>query len=372
MCKFTPVIEVKAPIGAEIVARLTDEAVTHERMCISLKNMVVDMALSANSVGSTPFGWTQPMDLSKISVMGNYDCVNTPDCTPDVSTKINQNFVSSDWTLTGQTKIAGSNNMQLNDASGSGSSGAFLKEKQYMLDDWEVEYTYRVKDISTWFPMGGQWGFVAQNTAENKKPGDWGFEGMGSESIGFMHDIWATYEINAYKGGNIDTAIGSSQAVDFAASGSTNTFKVVYSAASRVLSIYEVAGSGPIPADAKAIIIVQLNLNVVFPSGWAWIGFGTNIGTGSGSQIEARSFKFKTVSTSILNSVIEEDKLTVKRNGILIIDAKTSCSTVRFSGGDKWVLRMYNSVLDINFPFTNGDVIDNGDGTYKFNCFIRW
>jgi len=99
VCMYTPMIEINAPVTLEIVTRLADEAMYKRRLCLTIKNMVVDMGLGSADENAAVFKWTQPLDLKRISTLGFNDCVRVPTCENVVGVKVEQNFDSSMWSV---------------------------------------------------------------------------------------------------------------------------------------------------------------------------------------------------------------------------------------------------------------------------------
>lgn len=102
-CKFTPEIQIDVPVDGEMVSRIYDEAVSKGRLCISIRNMILDVGLTAGKENSAMFQWTQPLDLRKISVRGTSDCVEVPDCTNVKGPVLVQEFDAAQWQVNGAT-----------------------------------------------------------------------------------------------------------------------------------------------------------------------------------------------------------------------------------------------------------------------------
>ena len=204
-CKKTPSIPIDVPVTTEIVYRIADEAVYKGRLCLSIKNMVLDAGIVGPS--NEAFSWTQPLDLSKISVIGTNDCVAAPDCNNEISPKVQQNFQSNLWQLNGQIQIQDSGNMRLTKGDGQEQNSAFLLQKYSMTDDWTVDATIQ-HSSSGWGSNWGSFGFVFQQDSQTKKgTGDFAFSGYGAESLGVIFDEpWlptTTKSAKVFKGGNV-------------------------------------------------------------------------------------------------------------------------------------------------------------------------
>ena len=374
-CMFTPKVQIDAPVTTEIVTRLADEAMYKSRLCLTIKNMVVDMGLMTvnQDADDATFKWTQPLDLQKISVIGFNDCVSVPSCENEVTVKVDQNFDSSLWKVNSpdsQLAIQSSSNMRIHDADGSQASSAYLKQQINVLDDWQVDFTAKVTKTSWAGFHGGEFGFIAQNKGESAVPGDGGFAGLGEESLGVIFDVWEPWG-KVFKNGGVDETankIGLTEDVSEITSGSLNAFRITYNAYHKVLAFYFNTGT-EINELLAPKMTIQEDLNTIFTTnlGYAWVGFGVKVGSGSWSRIEVSSFKFSGVKTSLVHSTIEEDKLTLPKTGSFVLDAKGSCGTFRFSGGDLFDVVLKNEAAGLEANIPSSSILDLGTGRYTIN-----
>ena len=286
-CKWTPSIPIDVPVTNEIVYRIADEAVYQDRLCLSIKNMVLDAGILGPS--GEAFLWTQPLDLSKISTIGTNDCVAAPDCDNEISPKVQQNFQSSLWQLNDQIQIESSDSMTLTKGNGEETSSAFLLQKYSMTDDWTVDATiqHSNSDRSCW-GLGcsnwGSFGFVFQQDSQTQEgTGAYAFSGYGAESLGIIFDEpynpTSSKSAQVFKGGDVGTALTTSWDVDLLDSGAVNSFRVSYNAYSKVLQMWCNQGTA-IDLNILPKITLQIDLNTIFTkeSGYAWVGFSSAIG----------------------------------------------------------------------------------------------
>jgi len=378
-CKKTPSIPIDVPVTTEIVYRIADEAVYKSRLCLSIKNMVLDAGIVGPS--NEAFSWTQPLDLSKISVIGTNDCVAAPDCNNEISPKVQQNFQSNLWQLNGQIQIQDSGNMRLTKGDGQEQNSAFLLQKYSMTDDWTVDATIQHSSSgrSCWTGGCSNWGsfgFVFQQDSQTKKgTGDYAFSGYGAESLGVIFDEpWnptTTKSAKIFKGGNVadGSELSTSWDVDLLDSGAVNAFRVSYNAYSKVLQMWCNPGSD-IDLNVLPKITLQIDLNTIFTkeSGYAWVGFSSAIGSAtirpSSSVFKAKSYKFSGVRTVLSKTQIEEDGLVLGKQGTFVVDARASCGTYRFSGGDLWEFKLKNPVAGTEVSIPDSNVVDMNTGQY--------
>jgi len=345
-CVWTPEIEINAPVTSEVVSRLADEAMYKGRLCISIKNMIIDIGLMGPGGSDEMFSWTQPLDLKKISVLGDNDCVNTPDCTNIRGAVVDQNFDESLWQVNGSPEFVDANLVKLNDGEGSEETSMFLKQRYYFWDDWEVEFTVQVPRLDGWCgsacPVGASFGVVLQSEGLTKTgEGSYAFNGYGSESLGMMFNMGSlSNDAKLLKsGGDDDTVNLLSKTSDVSFINTANkktSVRVSYSAAARVLTMWANEGE-TLNEGIASKMIVQVELHDIFTTdGYGYVGFGMDIGTGSYSQVRLLDFMWKEALTSLAESDLEQDGLVLDPSGVLGIDARTSCGVYRYSGGDRF------------------------------------
>ena len=272
-CKWTPSIPIDAPVNSEVVYRLADEAMYKSRLCLSIKNMVLDAGMVGPS--GVPFMWTQPLDLSKISVIGDNDCVSAPACLNEHSPKVQQNFQVEMWNVQNKISVESSGEMKLNSGNGAEVNSAWLKEKYSMTDDWIVDVTVQHGQASCFWglcPHEGSFGLTFQQESATKiGSGETGFGGFGAGSLSIVFDEpWGTGSASAkvYKDGATGDSdvLSTSWDVSIITSGEVNAFRVSYSAYSKVLQMWCNAGL-EIDLNITPKITLQIDMNQIFTAG---------------------------------------------------------------------------------------------------------
>lgn len=217
-----------------------------------------------------------------------------------------------------------------------------------MLDDWEIDFSFEIRktDCTAWTgficPHGGAWGLMLQNSGLGAKgSGDAAFNGYGGESLGTVFEFGGTSnDIYVYKKNDEEeNQVGYSNDASYITSDSgTTSVKVAYNAVARVLSVWANSGTA-VDTDVSPKIIAQVDLSTIFTAdGYAYVGFGVDIGWNSWSQVTATGLTISEALTDLGQSSIEEEGRILGADGVLVVDAKTSCGVYRFSGGDTWTV----------------------------------
>eukprot|EP00953_Heterococcus_sp_UTEX-ZZ885_P027493 14744-Heterococcus_DN1.PRE.2 len=131
--------------AVEIIARIYDEVALKKRLCGSIRNGALSIAVAATN-STAAFQLEQPFEFENLSILGTAACVQNSTCTPAAAPLFEYSGVTQTAvTLVGDAAVARNvGQLQLTNSKTEQISAVWTVNKLQVLDDWSVTFDFKM------------------------------------------------------------------------------------------------------------------------------------------------------------------------------------------------------------------------------------
>jgi Bacterial lectin len=381
--------------AVETIARIYDEVALKKRLCGSIRNGVLSIAVTATN-SSAAFQLEQPFEFENLSILGTAACVQNSTCTPAAAqlfeySAVNQTAV----TLVGDAAVAKTvGQLQLTASKTEQISAVWTVNTVHVLDDWSVTFDFKMSSGAFGLAQFGDGlAFVIHSAAANaigeRCNGDaycMGYRGI-EQSIAVelkggaagvnpcAAAVWlngnttATPQTDALAYTSNDISSGAFPRFD---DDKMHTLEVQYSWLHKTLTVVlDNAVQAP-------LLSAVVDIAAVFKAsaGMAYMGFTASTGRVAYGAMLVTNWSIAKPVTDYSVTALLENGLTVGQTAVqskVTIDTRNSCGFPRYSGGDAWLVEVVKTDTTISTNTTEAaaaaaalvdTVTDDSNGLY--------